>query len=360
LAEAVQAPTRRPRQGGIKTVAGDYVSVPRIGVANGTGGLVWEDSGCGFPKATRAGCYDDTIAPGVNEVQRLTITGDPTGGTFTLDFLSQDTAAINFDAVAADVQAALEDLPNVDPGDITVTGGPGPGTPFTFTFGGNYAYQDVAQMTVTPAFTGGTAPAAAVTTITVGGRTLKTADGVTGYTTIGDPVARYAGVECFIGGDTVGDSYEQQARTLLSQGEDREIEALLWGWAAAAATPGAAASVDEAIGLAEQYADTHYVGAPILLMSRAAAVAGDEAGVLHRDGDRLVTTNGNWVLATGAVPDEDLLDVIAIGAVAVYASDATSYTALEHTENMALAIAERIYAVGVDCTFRYAVTVTAP
>lgn len=53
---------------------------------------------------------------------------------------------------AATVQAALEALPNVAPGDIAVAGGPVSANdlanPYTFTFGGALAHTDVAQVTL--------------------------------------------------------------------------------------------------------------------------------------------------------------------------------------------------------------------
>jgi hypothetical protein len=104
-----------------------------------------------------------------SEVQRATITGIPTGGTFTLTYSGQTTAAIAYNATAAAVQSALEALSNIAPGDVTVTGGPGPGTPYDITFGGAYAGTDVTQMTAAGSFTGGTTPAIAITTTTAGG-----------------------------------------------------------------------------------------------------------------------------------------------------------------------------------------------
>lgn len=103
-----------------------------------------------------------------NEVQTVTITGTPTGGTFTLTFNSQTTAAITYNAAASAVQTALIALSNIASGDVTVTGGPGPGTPYVVTFGGNYIYTDVPVMTAAGSFTGGTSPAIAVTTTTPG------------------------------------------------------------------------------------------------------------------------------------------------------------------------------------------------
>ncbi|WP_033287465.1 hypothetical protein, partial [Streptomyces sp. NRRL F-525] len=91
-----------------------------------------------------------------NEVETLTVTGGPTGGTFTITFSGQTTAAIAFNATAAAVQTALEGLSNVNPGDIVVTGNAG--GPWTLTFGGQYLGEDVTQVTTTESFTGGTSP----------------------------------------------------------------------------------------------------------------------------------------------------------------------------------------------------------
>lgn len=105
-----------------------------------------------------------------NEVQTVTITGTPTGGTYTLTYSAQTTGAIAYNATSAVVKAALEALSNVEAGDITATGGPHPGTPIVVTFGGSLGGTDVAQMTGSAvSLTGGTTPAVVVTTGTPGG-----------------------------------------------------------------------------------------------------------------------------------------------------------------------------------------------
>jgi hypothetical protein len=105
-----------------------------------------------------------------SEVQRITITGTPTGGTFTLTFNSQTTTGIAYNATASAVQTALEALSNIDPGDVTATGGSLPGSFVTLTFGGQYAGTDVAAITANSAsLTGGTTPTVTPTTITPGG-----------------------------------------------------------------------------------------------------------------------------------------------------------------------------------------------
>lgn len=73
--------------------------------------------------------------------------GSASGGTFTITFDGHTTDAIDYDATAAAVQAALEALPGVEPGDVVVTGGPLPGE-VTIAFGGRYAGQLATEVTV--------------------------------------------------------------------------------------------------------------------------------------------------------------------------------------------------------------------
>ncbi|MET9436870.1 hypothetical protein [Streptomyces sp. NPDC006551] len=109
-------------------------------------------------------------AVGTDEVQTVTITGSPTGGTYTLTFDGQTTTGIVYNATASAVQSALEALSNVEAGDVVSAGGPHPDTPVTVTFGGQYDGEDVPQMTASGAsLTGGTSPAVTVTTTTPGG-----------------------------------------------------------------------------------------------------------------------------------------------------------------------------------------------
>jgi hypothetical protein len=107
----------------------------------------------------------NAIVAGTNEVQTVTITGTPTGGTFTLTFAAQTTTPIAFNATAATVRAALEALSSLDVGDITVTGSAG--GPWTVTF--NPALGNVPAMTADgTGLTGGTTPTVVVATTTQG------------------------------------------------------------------------------------------------------------------------------------------------------------------------------------------------
>ena len=104
------------------------------------------------------------VADGANEAQTVTITGSPTGGTFTLTYSGQTTSAIAYNATALTVRNALEALSNVEAGAVTVTGSAGGPYTVTFTSGA-----DVAQMTATPSLTGGSSPSVTIATATVGG-----------------------------------------------------------------------------------------------------------------------------------------------------------------------------------------------
>lgn len=98
----------------------------------------------------------------VNEVQTIGL-GAASAGTVTITFNGETTAAIAFNATAAQVKAALETLNGINPGDVAVTGGPFPGV-LTLTFGGALAGQDLPQITATPTgLTGGTVTIATTT-----------------------------------------------------------------------------------------------------------------------------------------------------------------------------------------------------
>lgn len=123
-------------------------------------------SGIPLGKNSTSGLFEPYAAVS-NEVQTLTVTGAPTGGTFTIAFSGQTTGAIAYNATAAQVQAALEALSNVAPGDVTVTGAAG--GPYTLTWGGAYLGEDVAAPTTVESFTGGTTPDITIATTTAGG-----------------------------------------------------------------------------------------------------------------------------------------------------------------------------------------------
>ena len=115
-------------------------------------------------KITASGKYGPYGAS-PSEVQTLTV--DATGGTFTLTFDGETTAAIAEAATAAAVQTALEALSNINPGDVTVTGAAG--GPWTITFAGQYTGTNVPAMTTGAGSLTGGAQTAVIATTTAGG-----------------------------------------------------------------------------------------------------------------------------------------------------------------------------------------------
>jgi len=115
-----------------------------------------------YERYTGAGAVTDA-----SEVQTATVTGTPTGGTYTLAFDGQSTTAIAFNAASADVQTALRALTNIGATGVNVTGAAG--GPYTITFAGTLANTQVSQITLgTNSLTGGTAPSVTTATTTQG------------------------------------------------------------------------------------------------------------------------------------------------------------------------------------------------
>src|SRR5262245_26426459 len=145
-------------------------------IAPGDISVVGSDGGPYDVRFLEAGAHGDANVGemtadgvGVNEVQTLTITGTPTGGSFRLKYGAETTDPIAYNAAAAAVDSALEALSNIGAGDVTCGGGALPGTPVTITFTGALAEQNVGLISVeSPAFTGGTAPAASIAETTPG------------------------------------------------------------------------------------------------------------------------------------------------------------------------------------------------
>jgi P22 coat protein - gene protein 5 len=103
-----------------------------------------------------------------NEVQTATITGSPTGGTFTLTYSGQTTSGIAYNATANTVKTALQALSTVGNGNVSVSGSAG--GPYTVTFQGDLAGVNAAAMTASGAgLTGGSSPAVNIATATAGG-----------------------------------------------------------------------------------------------------------------------------------------------------------------------------------------------
>lgn len=91
-----------------------------------------------------------------DEIQAITKSGTVSGGTFTITYSGQTTSAIAYDASAATIQAALEALSNLAPGDVFVSGGPISTGRVHIRFAGTLAGTNVAAITVdSTSLTGG-------------------------------------------------------------------------------------------------------------------------------------------------------------------------------------------------------------
>lgn len=114
-----------------------------------------------------AGSTTYTVTSAVsNEVVTVTLT-DAEGGTFTLTFDGDTTAALDYDAVADDVETALEALSGIEVGDVVVSGAAG--GPYRIEFQGNLASQDVGAVTADGASLDGSTPSIGIVETTTGG-----------------------------------------------------------------------------------------------------------------------------------------------------------------------------------------------
>ena len=127
-----QAITEADADGGADTISFNFVPKNIPGVVNfDLTNQVWTiDANSPLPPITNLVSIDGytqkfvTSVQNPNVFQKVLLSGSPTGGTFTLTFEGDTTAAIPFDATAAQVQAALEALPNIGPGNAETTLGP--------------------------------------------------------------------------------------------------------------------------------------------------------------------------------------------------------------------------------------------
>lgn len=97
-----------------------------------------------------------------SERQTITLTGEPTGGVFTLTFGAQETDELPWDATAAEVQAALEALSTIGAGNIVCAGTDLPAGSVACTFAGDLANADVGAITGADELTGGTDPGVSI------------------------------------------------------------------------------------------------------------------------------------------------------------------------------------------------------
>jgi hypothetical protein len=134
----------------IKTAIIALSNVEPTDVTAGAGTLVGGDllftCDAAWPAAPVARLDPTDLLSGTSEIQTVVV--DATGGTFTLTFQGQTTAAIAANATGAAVQAALVALSNIATADVDVVrSGAVNSYTYTVTFQGALAYTSVTQMT---------------------------------------------------------------------------------------------------------------------------------------------------------------------------------------------------------------------
>jgi hypothetical protein len=127
------------------------------------------------------GAYTGKDVPtigGVNsELQQLAVRAE--GGTYTLTFEGETTDPISYDAGAASIEAALEALPAVGPGELEVSGGPTTGSTEPVHQGFHIAFKGTRAGTDVPEISGNSSlinfgTVLQITTYTQGGSPVST------------------------------------------------------------------------------------------------------------------------------------------------------------------------------------------
>lgn len=342
-------------------------------------GVETESDACVTPLPYGNGWCAISSLRGTPEAQRVTITGTPTGGSFTLSFRGETTAAIPYNATAAQVSTALEALPSIGANGVAVLNGPLPGTAVNITFIGPNVAGNIDQMTATGSFTGGTTPAVAVTTVTPGTLTAKTiSDAVisSSGTTSAMPVTVYTLREC----GTVGDDAQARAMSMFNAAEQTTVEAWFWAAFANSGTTGAypshlltvqdltggtaRTSVKAGLAELEGYMGHHYAGIPIVHVDREVGSMLGSSQSIERHPPRLESIQGAWVSAGGGYgttgpantnPTAGEVWMYATGQIAMYSGAANLYGPFLQQDatglfyNKQVVMVERQYLFLIDC-----------
>lgn len=352
-----------------------------------TQGMAWRPERCTSVRSYNA-CANGDIA----EAQTVTITGGPTGGTFTLTYSGQTTAGIAYNAAAGAVQSALEALSNIAPGDVTVTGGPGPGTPYVVTFRAGMG--SVVQMTGSAAgLTGGAAPAVNVVTTTPGYNLFGPSYGVgpSGTVYYQPQVLRVEDICPALNSDREQDEarVRRQAEAVTSWTVARELWTGEHSNTNAFDTPEAANQVNARLtgGLGVQevagvHEPLHGLGALEQAARGQLGSLGMDVwihmpitlvplleGAIIRDGTGLFTKTGARVIADAGYPGTDPDDAVQAGALWMYATGPVEVRVqsrvsvsqfVDQRNNRVITTADRFYAATFDPCVLHGVAVDLP
>lgn len=164
-----------------------------------------------------------------------------------------------------------------------------------------------------------------------------------------DTFAIYVGEGCWLGSDA-DETFADRAQRHLEAVEGRAIESRIAGMSGA--TVPRVGTLGGSIGMLEAHAAANYPGLPILMMDSFAAASAFEKGALAREGGKLVTGLGTPVVVTasdaGHVQNGGMM---IMGQPEVYATDAIVHQVDQHSQNKSVAIAQRVYAIAIDCGY---------
>lgn len=164
---------------------------------------------------------------------------------------------------------------------------------------------------------------------------------------IDKPFALYGGVECFLGADN---DFDERARVILEQGEGAALEGRIGAWASAAPPVPGIGTLLEALAGVECSMDAEYLGRGVIFVNRGDAVILSASGALIPGVSGAITTiNGTPVVSSAAI-GQGL--IAGTGAIKVLTTPILSHSAVKHRTNVEMSIAERSYAILVDCSYR--------
>lgn len=137
-----------------------------------------------------------------SEVQTVTLTNTPTGGTFVLTYDGQSTPPQPFNVTTANLQTALRALSTIGGANVTVTGTAG--SSYVLTFGGTLANKDVPIVVATGnALTGAGPQPQALVAVTTPGSAGEVAAGATALPTTAISGIIPAGTMLMFGGGQI-------------------------------------------------------------------------------------------------------------------------------------------------------------
>lgn len=183
----------------------------------------------------------------------------------------------------------------------------------------------------------------------------KTSEGPVWNDAIAAPFALYQGTECYLSSEAESE-YSADALQALEQTQDAALALKVAAWAEGGANAGAGATLVASLAEVSDHLRENYVGEGIILASPYDINLLFAAGALEYDASGIPRTALDQPVLP--VVGQDRSRISAVGAVGVRHSAGKAIAATDHETNTTLAIAERVYVIVVDCTYRSTSTVT--